>query len=588
MEKRRNLKIVCVLMSVLLVFTMMVPHFAYADGNHNIIINNTVAGKVYSAYQLFSKDGNDYVIDSVDKKGSANPFYAAIETYNNDPDTDDNAKLTLTLKAEGTTTYIVTVGNQYDENDAARLSDIISNAVADWTNLVPRASTTATGTPTTITGLPDGYYVVRSTLGNTLALVTLFGEDVTFDEKNSSQIGQISFDIVRSAVGYAEETDVVTRLKLLSNYDVTTQGSLGIKNYYCDQIPTGSAGTYIVQQILKYRGSFNTMGADGKPTIYDDIEVYYKENPTSDNWAPGSEDVPLVIDEDYKIENWDPSPDGTQPTLAIHIIDKEKEDNAEYTWPNGAMFYVCVKAKAANNLDVVNNDGTSTINNATNGKVDHVGTGSFVRRLESGWAEESTDTDSFRVLGTSLAKYDSKATKGTILEGAKFSISRTAGGEPLKFIQKGIETNGVQIWATTDAANGETEIPVGSAMLYGFGDGQYYLTETQAPAGYNMLTAPVPMIAGKLATVGTSQAYASNFHEGFSYDKATKVVSYDPSEEAMAKGNFVANSQGIVIPGTGGIGTIIFIVIGFLSICGGVIYCVTRRKFKHNKVIIEK
>lgn len=48
-------------------------------------------------------------------------------------------------------------------------------------------------------------------------------------------------------------------------------------------------------------------------------------------------------------------------------------------------------------------------------------------------------------------------------------------------------------------------------------------------------------------------------------------------------GKIIQNAKGLIIPGTGGIGTIIFVVVGFVLICSGVVYCVVRRKLKIKK-----
>ena len=84
----------------------------------------------------------------------------------------------------------------------------------------------------------------------------------------------------------------------------------------------------------------------------------------------------------------------------------------------------------------------------------------------------------------------------------------------------------------------------------------YYLVETQAPSGYNIL------------------------------DNAVKVNFTDAEVEATA-GVYtvkVPNSSGIQLPITGGTGTVIFTIIGIALMVGAVVlFVVSRKKAKESK-----
>lgn len=90
----------------------------------------------------------------------------------------------------------------------------------------------------------------------------------------------------------------------------------------------------------------------------------------------------------------------------------------------------------------------------------------------------------------------------------------------------------------------------GAASFDGLADGTYYLVETKAPAGYNPLTAPVPVtVAGSSTDI-------------------TKL-------SVTAK---VENQAGTLLPSTGGVGTTVFYVLGAVLVLGAVVLLVTKKR----------
>ena len=82
----------------------------------------------------------------------------------------------------------------------------------------------------------------------------------------------------------------------------------------------------------------------------------------------------------------------------------------------------------------------------------------------------------------------------------------------------------------------------------GLAEGTYYLVETQAPAGYNKLTAPIKVIITKTG------------------DTEWTVSKDDQAEDDKIID--VENSTGSILPSTGGMGTIIFAVIAAILVLG--------------------
>lgn len=107
------------------------------------------------------------------------------------------------------------------------------------------------------------------------------------------------------------------------------------------------------------------------------------------------------------------------------------------------------------------------------------------------------------------------------------------------------------------ALEGETGVVIeaGKATVDGLASGIYWLQETEAPAGYNLLTERKSVTisnADNTATV-TDNVYASG-------------------------GLQVINETGLVLPSTGGMGTTIFYTLGGVLVVGAAILLVTKKR----------
>ena len=106
----------------------------------------------------------------------------------------------------------------------------------------------------------------------------------------------------------------------------------------------------------------------------------------------------------------------------------------------------------------------------------------------------------------------------------------------------------------TDATKVTTDTN-GAAAFNGLKDGTYYLVETAAPAGYNLLATEVEVV----------------------------INGADATEASLTATAKVVNSTGTTIPETGGIGTTIFYVAGGLLVLGAVILLITKKRMSSAK-----
>lgn len=136
------------------------------------------------------------------------------------------------------------------------------------------------------------------------------------------------------------------------------------------------------------------------------------------------------------------------------------------------------------------------------------------------------------------------------LAGATFTLT-AKDGNTLKFTKNDntytLDAAGTVTTFTTDTT--------GTMKFVGLDSGEYQLTETAAPTGYNKLAAP---IAVTIATDG--------------------VVTPDNQNDDKANTVLVENKTGSVLPNTGGIGTIIFYTIGGLLFVGALVLLIAKKR----------
>ena len=116
---------------------------------------------------------------------------------------------------------------------------------------------------------------------------------------------------------------------------------------------------------------------------------------------------------------------------------------------------------------------------------------------------------------------------------------------------------------TTDAT--------GKFTIQGLDADTYYLTETVAPAGYNMLVAPIKIMIDNNGNV----TYAT---------KTTAAGGYGSAVAADASlGIKVLNQTGMELPSTGGMGTTLFYILGSVLVLGAGVLLVVKKRMGADK-----
>ena len=114
----------------------------------------------------------------------------------------------------------------------------------------------------------------------------------------------------------------------------------------------------------------------------------------------------------------------------------------------------------------------------------------------------------------------------------------------------------------------------GMIIIRGLAGGEYTVTETKAPDGYNKLTASIkmPLEQGGNSTAGVNVTDVNK----------TLAANGKPLDTPAAFQNVhvkeIENNMGTVLPETGGIGTTLFITLGALAVIGTGLFLVTNKR----------
>lgn len=156
--------------------------------------------------------------------------------------------------------------------------------------------------------------------------------------------------------------------------------------------------------------------------------------------------------------------------------------------------------------------------------------------------DKPTDTTEVKTYQFTLNKVDTSSNQ---LTGATFKLYDAAtDGNEIKVVKV---SDGV--YRVAEASEEGTEIEAGSAIIKGLkgDDTKYYLEETKAPNGYNILT------ERKEVTISSTETNTSN----------------------------VINKAGAELPSTGSFGTKVFYLVGSILLIGALIFMISKRRMNN-------
>ena len=123
----------------------------------------------------------------------------------------------------------------------------------------------------------------------------------------------------------------------------------------------------------------------------------------------------------------------------------------------------------------------------------------------------------------------------------------------------------------------ETE-PGTTFTFTGLDDGDYRLTETATPDGYNSIDPITFTVTAAHEVEWTTDLERDDILTSLSGNVTTGEIKFTASNDLGTLSTDVVNESGLVLPETGGIGTTIFYIVGGLLTVGAVVLLVTKKR----------
>lgn len=500
-------RIFTLMLALMMVLALSVT--AFAAGPYTITINNSAAGHTYEAYQIFAGD-----LETANGKTVLTNI-----TWGSGVTTQGQAALgDAAAKAESLTT----------EEDARAFAKAV---VPYLTN--PSVSTAGDGTYT-IADLDSGYYLVKDK-DNTLT---------NADDFYTAYLMKVVGNVTAAPKGDKPTQDKQIKHNENGEWGVVGDNQIGdtVEFRTITKVPNTSGYTkydYIIH---------DTMSAGLTSNVKASADITIKVN-----------DATVLPAEYYTV-----TANGNSFSVQVDILKaiqdgKLAHDNELYT------YYTGVLNADAKVYDEGKQDNVAYLEYSNNPNVD----------TDKGKTPEKKVYDWTFKMGINKVNEN-----GGQLTGAKFALSKNG---TLKVADMNCNDEGIPAVTTgligmvkiSDgeyrvAVDGDTNVvyvvDAGNPVIKGLDDAiDYYLYETKAPAGYNLMSEPVHFVI--------SASYAA---DGSNYTSVTVTVGAAAASDTLSAN--VVNKSGSTLPETGGIGTTIFYVLGSLLVVGAGVVLITRKR----------
>ena len=530
-----------VLLAMAMAVSVLCTGALAAETTYSITVKSAVSGHTYEAYQVFTGtvatgEGKNKVLSDI-KWGSGVNSVELVEelksTKNNPLGTDFSEK--------NTAADIAAVVAGYDSDKIKKFATVVGKHL----------QTTATGTSGefdstnqtyTISGLSAGYYLVKD-------------QDKSIDANNHDAYTNYIMEVVQN-VEVTPKTSVPTvTKKIAENGDkknATTAKVGDVVNFELTGTLPDNYADY-----TKYQYEFHDTLSKGL-TYNGDVKVYVKN---------GNEEVEITGYTVTPAKNTTTTTPTADTAITVTFADLKTakgKDNADVTIDKGSKIIVKYSATLNENAVVGEAGNTNTVKLVYSNDPNGTSTGTT--------KDDKATVYTFQL---NVTKVDG-TNNTTKLAGAKFKLYyETTEGEETTTKHYAVVTtttgenkDKITGW-TTNEADGTVLITDdnGNITVKGLKEGTYYLEETEAPDGYNKLTAPVKVDIANDST---------NIHklDSVEADGVDGIVSDDKAIGTIT----VANNKGSTLPSTGGMGTKLFYIIGGILMAGAAIVLVVRKR----------
>ena len=459
-----------------------------ATGNGTITINNAIPKQTYKIYRILELESYNTT--------TSNYAYKATSAWKKFIEDNKINNVYVTIDNDYVTWKEGANATEFAQKALKYAND--NNLIVDQKEIAPDATAGGTTSEVTFSALPLGYYLVDSSVGALCSLNTT-NPTATIQEKNGvpSVEKKVQED---SKVGENDEWGKSNTADIgqTVNFKTTITAQLGAQNYVLhDKMDAG----------LTFDGTV-TVKKDDDTTLTDPDNYKLITNTGTEGCTFHIEFTQTFCD-----------------TLA-------KDDKIIVTYSATLNDDAVPKTEYKNETWLKYGD-----NNETN--------------------HDTTTTKTFEL---PVLKYTMKNGAEKALAGAIFTLSKKADGtNPIELVSVSNDTTGdIYRVAKENEVTGTTKTTTvttptsGKFTIKGLDADTYYLTETQQPAGYNKLSAPITVVIDENGNITVG---ANNVDE-------VKVE----------------NNTGSILPSTGGSGTTLIYILGAVLVLGSSVVLITKKR----------
>ncbi len=512
------------------------------EGNGKITITNAKAGHKYRLYQVlylesFNKDTGAYIYKE-----------------NNKWSTWLNSNLNGSLKdyiKKNDKGYIEWANNFTSKDYVQGFAQLLIEQ-ADSMPVV--AEITPTGSTIEFTNLKMGYYLIDSTLGSLCVLDTVDGE-ISVTAKNSEPTVNKKVEEDSLANGYGEKNDA--DIGQVINFKATLNVPAGTENLiFHDSMSDGLTFIEIKKITVEGTGDITQTETNAGVTQTNYTVVTNVSADSCDESLGGKCDFHIEFTP-YFLKN--------KTTVATNNV------VIEYTAKLNEKANVGIETGNPNTCNVSYSE----------------------KNIFASKSETKTYTFKLPIfkytnksiqVQTTASREEGKDTQPAGLAGAKFILSTdgtqtssadVADSTKIKFKQKKDKSGNpiFGMYYVTQDADGVYEIESnaqGNIEVVGLDDTQYYLYETKAPDGYEIM--------GGCVNVKINGVFATPDSTG-GKGPGTIIQGLGTEVDKIS----VLNQSGTRLPATGGIGTTIFYVVGSILLVGATILLIVKKRMNDEK-----
>lgn len=505
-----------------LVMVLALSVTAFAEEKYTITINNPEPGHTYQAYQIFAGD-----LETVD----GNTVLTNI-TWGNGVITANVQATFKDAAAQAATLTTELKARDFAASLAAPQFDYLTN---------PSESTAGAGTYT-IANLEPGYYLIKDkddTLAGTDAFYTLYMMKVVGNVNAAPKGGKPTLDkqIKHNETG---QWGVVGDHQIGDTVEFRTITTIHHLDGFGNHDKPGRY-TYVIHDVMSDGVTSNVKNKS-------DVTIKVNDNE--------------VLPEEY----YTVTPDGNGFRLQIDINSVLMHNPAVNTGDTLYTYYSGVLNADAKVYDQGKQANVAYLEWSNNVYNQQPETGKSAEKKVYVWT--------FRM---GINKVNAN---GDPLTGAKFALSKsgTLQVADMNCTAEGVPTVTTGLIGMVKLSEGQYRVAVdgdanvvyvvdaGNPVIKGLDDAiDYYLYETKAPAGHNLLSAPVHF-----------KISADYNEDGSNYTSVTVTVGEEAASNALSAS--IVNKSGATLPETGGIGTTIFYVLGSLLVVGAGVVLITRKR----------